>query len=148
VQQEYGGIIRHGAKLLFSYSAATVPKITIIVRKAYGGAYVAMASKDLGADAVAAWPTAEIAVMGAEAAVEVIFKRELADAKDKAAKRAELVTDLYRNTFSNPFVAAGRRMVDDVIEPAESRRFVAFALESLRNKREVRPDKKHGLIPL
>lgn len=147
VQQEYGGIIRHGAKLLFSYSAATVPKITIIVRKAYGGAYVAMASKDLGADAVAAWPTAEIAVMGAEAAAEVIFKREIADAADKAAKRAELVT-LYRETFSNPYVAAGRRMVDDVIEPAESRRFVAFALESLRNKREVRPDKKHGLIPL
>ncbi|MFO0860015.1 MAG: acyl-CoA carboxylase subunit beta [Phycisphaerales bacterium] len=147
VQQEYGGIIRHGAKMLFSYSAATVPKVTVIIRKAYGGAYVAMASKDLGADVVAAWPTAEIAVMGAEAAAEVIFKREIAEAPDKGAKRAELVK-LYRETFSNPFVAAGRRMVDDVIEPAETRRFVAFAFESLRNKRELRPDKKHGLIPL
>lgn len=147
VQQEYGGIIRHGAKLLFSYSAATVPKITIILRKAFGGAYVAMASKDLGTDAVAAWPTAEIAVMGAEAAVEVIFKRELAEAKDRAAKRAEL-TDLYRNTFSNPFVAAGRRMVDDIIAPGETRRYIARALEELQTKRELRPEKKHGLIPL
>jgi methylmalonyl-CoA carboxyltransferase large subunit len=147
VQQEYGGIIRHGAKLLFSYSAATVPKITVIVRKAYGGAYVAMASKDLGADAVAAWPTAEIAVMGAEGAAEVIFKREIDAATDKAAKRQELV-DLYRNTFSNPLVAAGRRMVDDIIEPSQTRAYIARALGVLSTKRELRPDKKHGLIPL
>lgn len=147
VQQEYGGIIRHGAKLLFSYSAATVPKITIIVRKAFGGAYVAMASKDLGADAVAAWPTAEIAVMGAEGAVEVIFKKEIADAPDKVGRRTELI-DLYRNTFSNPYVAAGRRMVDDVIDPADSRKYIAQALETLRTKRELRPEKKHGLMPL
>ncbi|MFN0138346.1 MAG: acyl-CoA carboxylase subunit beta, partial [Phycisphaerae bacterium] len=126
VQQEYGGIIRHGAKLLFSFSAATVPKITIVVRKAYGGAYVAMSSKDLGADVVAAWPTAEIAVMGAEAAAEVIFKREIAEAEDKAAKKAEL-TALYRDTFSNPYVAAARKMVDDIIEPAETKRYIAFA---------------------
>jgi methylmalonyl-CoA carboxyltransferase 12S subunit len=147
VQQEYGGIIRHGAKLLFSYSAATVPKITIVVRKAYGGAYVAMASKDLGADAVAAWPSAEIAVMGAEGAAEVIFKSEIAAATDKAAKRRELV-ELYRSTFSNPLLAAGRRMVDDVIEPAETRRFIASSLAVLATKRELRPEKKHGLIPL
>ncbi len=147
VKQEYGGIIRHGAKLLFSYSAATVPKITIVVRKAFGGAYVAMASKDLGADAVAAWPTAEIAVMGAEGAAEIIFRREIAEADDKAARRGELV-DLYRRTFASPFVAAGRRMVDDIIEPAETRRFIAHALSVLATKRELRPDKKHGLIPL
>ena len=147
VQQEYGGIIRHGAKLLFSYSACTVPKITVVLRKAYGGAYVAMASKELGADAVAAWPTAEIAVMGAEGAAEVIFKAEIAAADDKAAKRRELI-DLYRNTFSNPLVAAGRGMVDDVIEPAETRRFIAHALNVYATKRQSRPDKKHGLIPL
>ncbi|MCC6677910.1 MAG: acyl-CoA carboxylase subunit beta [Phycisphaerales bacterium] len=147
VQQEYGGIIRHGAKLLFSYSASTVPKITIVVRRAYGGAYVAMASKDLGADAVAAWPTAEIAVMGAEGAAEVIFKNEIAAAADKSAKRRELV-DLYRNTFSNPLVAAGRCMVDDVIEPSETRAFIAHALTVYTTKRELRPEKKHGLIPL
>ncbi len=147
VKQEYGGIIRHGAKLLFAYSAATVPKITVVVRKAYGGAYVAMASKDLGADACAAWPSAEIAVMGAEGAVEVIFKKEILEAQDKAAKRAELI-DLYRSTFSNPFVAAGRRMVDDIIEPAETRRYIAGALQQFRNKRELRPEKKHGLMPL
>ncbi|GMV25649.1 MAG: methylmalonyl-CoA carboxyltransferase [Phycisphaerae bacterium] len=147
VQQEYGGIIRHGAKLLFSYSAATVPKITIVVRKAFGGAYVAMSSKELGADAVAAWPTAEIAVMGAEGAAEVIFRNEIAAADDKAAKRRELV-DLYRGTFSNPLVAAGRCMVDDVIEPAETRRFIAHVLAVTATKREPRPEKKHGLIPL
>jgi methylmalonyl-CoA carboxyltransferase large subunit len=147
VQQEYGGIIRHGAKLLFSYSAATVPKITIVVRRAYGGAYVAMACKDLGTDAVAAWPSAEIAVMGAEGAAEVIFKGEIAAASDKGAKRAELVA-LYRDTFSNPMVAAGRRMVDDIIEPADTRAYIAGALDVLATKRELRPEKKHGLIPL
>ncbi|MDX2148370.1 MAG: acyl-CoA carboxylase subunit beta [Planctomycetota bacterium] len=147
VQQEYGGIIRHGAKLLFSYSAATVPKITVVIRKAYGGAYVAMASKELGADAVAAWPTAEIAVMGAEGAAEVIFKDQIASAPDKAAKRQELV-NLYRSTFSNPLVAAGRSMIDDVIEPADTKRFIAHALSVYATKRELRPEKKHGLIPL
>jgi methylmalonyl-CoA carboxyltransferase 12S subunit len=147
VQQEYGGIIRHGAKLLFSYSAATVPKITVVIRKAFGGAYVAMSSKGLGADAVAAWPTAEIAVMGAEGAAEVIFRSEIAAATDKPAKRKELV-ELYRNTFSNPLVAAGRCLVDDVIEPAETRRFIARSLQVFETKRELRPDKKHGLIPL
>ena len=147
VEQEYGGIIRHGAKLLFAYSAATVPKITIIIRKAYGGAYVAMCAKDLGADRCAAWPTAEIAVMGAEGAVDVVFRSEIEKAEDKAAKRAELV-ETYRNTFSTPYVAAGRKMVDDVIEPAETRRYIALALASLQMKRDVRPAKKHGLIPL
>lgn len=147
VEQEYGGIIRHGAKLLFAYSAATVPKVTIIVRKAYGGAYVAMCAKGLGADRCAAWPTAEIAVMGAEGAVDIVFRSEIADSDDKDAKRAELV-NLYRYTFSTPYVAAGRRMVDDVIEPAETRRYIALALASLRTKRDMRPAKKHGLIPL
>ncbi|GIW74986.1 MAG: methylmalonyl-CoA carboxyltransferase [Phycisphaerae bacterium] len=147
VQQEYGGIIRHGAKMLFSYSAATVPKITIIIRKAYGGAYLAMCGKDLGADRCAAWPSAEIAVMGAEGAVEVIFKREIEQAPVPTAKRQELI-DLYRKTFSNPFVAAGRGMVDDIIEPSETRKYLALALDQLRNKRDIRPAKKHGLIPL
>lgn len=147
VDQEYQGIIRHGAKLLFAYSAATVPKITVILRKAYGGAYVAMASKDLGTDAVAAWPSAEIAVMGAEGAVEVIFRKEILAAEDSDAKRAELI-ELYRTTFSNPYVAAGRRMVDDIIEPGDTRRFIAQALETYQSKRELRPEKKHGLIPL
>lgn len=147
VQQEYQGIIRHGAKLLFAYAAATVPKVTVVLRKAYGGAYVAMASKDLGTDAVAAWPTAEIAVMGAEGAVEVIFRNEIKGADDPAAKRAEL-TELYRKTFSSPFAAGARRMVDDIIDPADTRRFVARSLAYLRSKRELRPSKKHGLIPL
>jgi methylmalonyl-CoA carboxyltransferase large subunit len=147
VEQEYGGIIRHGAKLLFAYSAATVPKVTIIVRKAYGGAYVAMCAKGLGADRCAAWPTAEIAVMGADGAVEIVFRNELANAENQTAKRAQLVK-LYQDTFSNPFIAAGRRMVDDVIEPAETRRYIALALASLRTKRDLRPAKKHGLIPL
>ncbi len=147
VQQEYGGIIRHGAKMLFAYSAATVPKLTVIVRKAYGGAYIAMCSKDLGADRVFAWPTAEVAVMGAEGAVEVVFRNEISKAKDKKGKRQEMI-DLYRNTFSNPYVAGARRLVDDIIEPAETRKCLAVALESLHTKRELRPPKKHGLIPL
>jgi methylmalonyl-CoA carboxyltransferase large subunit len=146
-QQEYGGIIRHGAKMLFAYSAATVPKITVVLRKAYGGAYLAMCGKDLGADRVLAWPTAEIAVMGAEGAAEIVFRREIDAAPDKAAKRQELI-DLYRETFSTPFVAAGRRLVDAIIEPADTRSALAIALESLHTKRELRPPKKHGLIPL
>jgi len=147
VDQERGGIIRHGAKLLFAYSAATVPKITVVLRKAYGGAYIAMCCKDLGADRVVAWPTAEIAVMGAEGAAEIVFKREIDAAPDKAARRKELVDD-YRETFSNPYVAAGRRLVDDIIEPSETRKYLVDALESLHAKRELRPPKKHGLIPL
>jgi methylmalonyl-CoA carboxyltransferase large subunit len=147
VEQERGGIIRHGAKLLFAYSAATVPKITVVLRKAYGGAYIAMCSKGLGADRVIAWPTAEIAVMGAEGAAEIVFRREIDTAADKEARRQELVNE-YRDTFSNPYVAAGRRLVDDIIEPAETRKYLAEALESLHTKRELRPQKKHGLIPL
>jgi methylmalonyl-CoA carboxyltransferase large subunit len=147
VQQEYGGIIRHGAKMLFAYSAATVPKITVIVRKAYGGAYLAMCSKDLGADRTFAFPTAEVAVMGAEGAAEIVFRQEIAQAADKAAKRKELI-ELYRKTFATPYVAGARRLVDDIIEPAETRKCVAMALENLHTKRELRPAKKHGLIPL
>jgi methylmalonyl-CoA carboxyltransferase large subunit len=147
VQQEYGGIIRHGAKMLFAYSSATVPKLTIILRKAYGGAYLAMCGKDLGADRCVAWPTAEIAVMGAEGAAEIVFRKEIADAGNSAEKRKEMI-DNYREAFSNPFVAAGRRLVDDIIEPADTRRYIAQSLEFLLTKRELRPSKKHGLIPL
>jgi methylmalonyl-CoA carboxyltransferase large subunit len=146
-EQEYGGIIRHGAKMLFAYSAATVPKITVILRKCYGGAYLAMCGKDLGADRVFAWPTAEIAVMGAEGAAEIVFRKDIQEAKDKKAKRAELV-ERYREAFSNPYVAAGRRLVDAVIEPSQTRRHVSQALEYLQTKRELRPPKKHGLMPL
>ena len=147
VKQEYGGIIRHGAKLLFAYSSATVPKITVILRKAYGGAYVAMCSKDLGADRVFAWPTAEIAVMGAEGAAEIVFRKEIDEADKPDEKRRERIRE-YRETFSNPYVAAERRLVDAVIEPALTRRHIAQALEYLRTKREPRPHKKHGLSPL
>jgi methylmalonyl-CoA carboxyltransferase large subunit len=147
VQQEHGGIIRHGAKMLFAYSAATVPKVTVILRKAYGGAYLAMCGKDLGADRVFAWPTAEVAVMGAEGAAGIVFRKEIQDAPDKAAKRAEVIAR-YRDVFSNPYVAAGRRLVDAVIEPSLTRRYVARALEYLHTKRELRPAKKHGLMPL
>lgn len=147
VQQEYGGIIRNGAKLLFAYSAASVPKIQVILRKSYGGAHVAMCSKDLGADCCLAWPTAEVAVMGAEGAVEIVFRKEMQEAADPAAKRAELI-DKYRSAFASPFVAAGRRLVDDIIEPADTRRHLAQALEYLQTKRDHRPPKKHGLIPL
>jgi len=147
VQQEHDGIIRHGAKMLFAYSAATVPKITFVLRKAYGGAYLAMCSKDLGADRVFAWPTAEIAVMGAEGAAGIVFKKEIDAAEDKAAKRQELI-DRYREAFSNPYVAAGRRLVDDIIEPALTRKYLAQSLELLQTKRDLRPAKKHGLIPL
>ncbi|MFH1810258.1 MAG: carboxyl transferase domain-containing protein [Pseudomonadota bacterium] len=147
VKQEVGGIIRHGAKMLFAYGAATVPKVTIIVRKAYGGAYLAMCSRDMGADRVAAWPSAEIAVMGAEGAVQVLYSEELAGAADPAAERARRI-EAYRQLFTNPFVAASRGMVDDVIEPADTRSYIAAALRVLRAKRELRPHKKHGLIPL
>jgi methylmalonyl-CoA carboxyltransferase large subunit len=147
VEQEHGGIIRHGAKMLFAYSAATVPKITVILRKCYGGAYLAMCGKDLGADRVFAWPTAEVAVMGAEGAAEIVFRKEIQEAEDKAARRKELI-ERYREVFSNPYVAAGRRLVDAIIEPSLTRRHVALALEYLHTKRELRPAKKHGLMPL
>jgi methylmalonyl-CoA carboxyltransferase large subunit len=147
VQQEHGGIIRHGAKMLFAYSAATVPKVTVILRKCYGGAYLAMCGKDLGADRVFAWPTAEIAVMGAEGAADIVFRKEIQEAADKPAKRAELI-ESYRETFSNPYVAAGRRLVDAVIEPSTTRRHLAQVFEYLHTKRELRPPKKHGLMPL
>ena len=147
VAQEHGGIIRHGAKMLYAYSAASVPKITVVLRKAYGGAYIAMACKDLGADKVFAWPTAEIAVMGADGAAEIVFRKEIAAAEDPVAKRAELVEE-YRNTFSTPFMAASRGLVDDIIDPGETRGKIAAALELLQAKRLLRPAKKHGLGPV
>ncbi len=147
VQQEYGGIIRHGAKMLFAYGAATVPKITVVVRKAYGGAYLAMCARSMGADRVAAWPTAEIAVMGAEGAVGVLYRKEIGAAEDSKAALAGKI-DEYTEQFANPYVAAARGMVDDVIEPADTRQYIAMSLEILKSKREIRPEKKHGLIPL
>ncbi|GMV39053.1 MAG: methylmalonyl-CoA carboxyltransferase [Myxococcales bacterium] len=147
VQQEYGGIIRHGAKMLFAYGASTVPKLTVIVRKAYGGAYLAMCGRDMGADRVCAWPTAEIAVMGAEGAANILYRQEIEAAADPVETRRELVAR-YRDTFSTPYVAAARGLIDDVIEPAETRGWLIAALEILKAKRELRPQKKHGLIPL
>lgn len=147
VAQEHGGIIRHGAKMLYAYSSASVPKITVELRKSYGGAHLAMCSKDLGADRVFAWPTAEIAVMGADGAVNVVFRKEIEEAEDPAAKREELI-QLYKETFSTPFMAAARGLVDDIIDPAETRRHIADALEVLANKRVTRPYKKHGLGPV
>ena len=147
VQQEHGGIIRHGAKMLFAYSAATVPKITVILRKAYGGAFLAMCGKDLETDRVFAWPTAEIAVMGPQGAVNVIFRDEIARAEHPKEKRDELMAS-YQSTFATPYAAAARREVDDIIEPAETRRHLAMTLDILHTKREFRPMKKHGLIPL
>ena len=147
VAQERGGIIRHGAKMLFAYAAATVPKITLILRKAYGGAYLAMCSKDMGADMVFAWPTAEIAVMGADGAVNVLFGKEIKASPDPKARAAELVAQ-YRNKFAAPWQAAENDMITDVIEPAMSRSTVALALRNTLAKRETRPPKKHGNIPL
>ncbi len=145
--QERDGIIRHGAKMLFAYAAATVPKITVILRKAYGGAYLAMCSSDLGADLVYAWPTAEIAVMGADGAVPIIFSREIKASADPAATTAKLVQD-YREEFSSPYQAAKSALITDVITPAQSRAAVSLGLRTLLNKRETRPPKKHGNIPL
>ncbi|HSF85169.1 MAG TPA: acyl-CoA carboxylase subunit beta [Acidimicrobiia bacterium] len=147
VDQEHNGIIRHGAKLLYAYAEATVPKLTVITRKAYGGAYVVMNSRAVRADVVYAWPTAEIAVMGAQGAVNVIHRRELAAAEDPDARRQELITE-YEGRFNNPYLAAERGLVDDVIEPRETRPRLIRALEMLRNKREAMPPKKHGNIPL
>ena len=148
-QQEYGGIIKHGAKLLFAFAEATVPKITVITRKAYGGAYCVMASKHIRTDANFAWPTAEIAVMGPEGAVDIVYKRELsaAPASERAKLREEKVAE-FRTRFANPFVAAERGYLDAVIEPAETRLRIITALRALENKRDVNPKKKHGNIPL
>ncbi|MFN8234474.1 MAG: acyl-CoA carboxylase subunit beta [Actinomycetota bacterium] len=146
-EQEYGGIIRHGAKLLYAFAEATVPRLTVITRKAYGGAYVVMNSKHLRADVSFAWPTAEIAVMGAEGAVNVVFRREIEKAADPAAKRAELIED-YRRRFSTPYAAAERGFIDDVIEPAQTRPRLIQAMRVLSTKREQIPARKHGNIPL
>ncbi|MFA6308172.1 MAG: carboxyl transferase domain-containing protein [Clostridia bacterium] len=147
VDQEHGGIIRHGAKLLYAFSEATVPKINVIIRKAYGGAYIAMNSKHLGADMVFAWPSAEIAVMGAEGAANIVFRKEIAASEDPAAVRQQKINE-YREKFSNPYIAAARGFVDDVIEPVETRMKIINSLNMLINKRENRQPKKHGNIPL
>ncbi len=145
-EQEWGGIIRHGAKLLWCYSEATVPKLLVIVRKDYGGAYIAMSSKHLGADMAFAWPTAEIAVMGAEGAANIIHRREIKEADDSTAKRKEKIEE-YRAVFSNPYIAANRGYIDDIIVPSETRPRLIEALEILAGKRQTLPPKKHGNIP-
>ena len=145
--QEHGGVIRHGAKLLYAYCEATVPKITVITRKAYGGAYDVMSSKHIRGDLNLAWPTAELAVMGPEGAVKIIFRKELAEAPDPERRKAELVAE-YRERFANPYVAASRGYLDDVIEPHDTRPRIINALEMLSNKRDANPGKKHGNIPL
>ncbi len=145
--QEHGGIIRHGAKLLFAYCEATVPKLTVVTRKAYGGAYDVMSSKHIRGDVNFAWPMAEIAVMGPEGAVNIIFRKELAQSEDIDLRRAELVSD-YREKFANPYIAASRGFIDDVIEPRETRPRLVNALEMVANKRDANPAKKHGCIPL
>jgi acetyl-CoA carboxylase carboxyltransferase component len=147
VEQEHSGIIRHGAKLLYAYSEATVPLINVIVRKAYGGAYIAMSSKHLGADAVFAWPTSEIAVMGPDGAANIIFKKDIAASDNPIAMRQEKIEE-YRNKFANPYEAARRGYVDDVIEPDSTRPRIIAALEMLAGKRDSRPSKKHGNIPV
>ena len=147
VGQEHGGVIRHGAKLLYAYSEATVPKLTVIVRKAYGGAYIAMCSKHLGADQVFAWPSAEIAVMGPDGAANIIFKKEIEEASDPAAARKEKIEE-YKRSFANPYKAAARGYVDDVIEPAVTRSRLLAALALLSGKRETRPSRKHGNFPV
>ena len=145
--QESGGIIRHGAKLLYAYCEATVPKLTVITRKAYGGAYDVMSSQHIRGDLNLAWPTAEIAVMGPEGAIDIIFRKELMEAEDAEARRRELV-EAYRAQFANPYIAAGRGYIDDVIEPRETRPRLIAALELLQTKRQTNPKRKHGNIPL
>ncbi len=146
--QEYGGIIKHGAKLLFAFAEATVPKITVVTRKAYGGAYCVMASKHLRTDVNLAYPTGEIAVMGPEGAVNILYKKELANAGEKEAELRKNLVDEYRKKFSNPYIAAEKGYIDMVIEPAETRKWISRALKQLRNKRDRLPPKKHGNIPL
>jgi len=145
--QEYGGIIRHGAKLLYAYCEATVPRIQVITRKAYGGAYVVMNSKSIGCDLAFAWPSAELAVMGPSGAVEIVYRREIAAAEDPVAHKAELIDD-YAEQYANPYVAAERGYVDDVIDPSETRAVLTRSLEMLRTKREELPKRKHGNVPL
>ena len=146
-QQEYGGIIRHGAKLLFAFAEATVPKVTVITRKAYGGAYCVMASKHIRTDMNFAWPTAEIAVTGPDAAVNILYKRELDKAADPQAARAARIAE-FREKFANPYVAAERGFVDEVIHPRQTRPKLIAALNALETKRDKNPPKKHGNIPL
>src|SRR5580698_3237352 len=145
--QEWGGIIRHGAKLLYAFAEATVPRIQIITRKAYGGAYVVMNSKSIGADLAFAWPSAELAVMGPNGAVEIVYRRELAEAADPVARRAELVEE-YTERYANPYIAAERGYIDDVIDPADTRRVICRSLDILASKREELPKRKHGNVPL
>ncbi len=147
VEEERGGIIRHGAKMLHAYASATVPKITVVLRKSYGGSHLAMCSQELGADVVFAWPTAEIAVMGAEAAVNLLYRKELKEAEDPKALKEKLVQE-YREKFASPYVAAANGYVTDVIEPANTRMAVSLALRKTLGKRELRPSKKHGNMPL
>ncbi|HOB55011.1 MAG TPA: carboxyl transferase domain-containing protein, partial [Defluviitoga tunisiensis] len=147
VNQEHGGIIRHGAKLLYAYSEATVPLITVILRKAYGGAYIAMGSQHLGADFVFAWPTAEIAVMGPEGAANIIFAKEIESSENPEDTRQKCIQE-YKERFSNPYEAASRGYIEDVIEPKETREKLIKALSASFSKVESRPSKKHGNIPL
>jgi acetyl-CoA carboxylase carboxyltransferase component len=147
VEQEHNGIIRHGAKMIYAYAEATVPKLTIVLRKAYGGAYIVMSSKHLGGDLNLAWPNAEIAGMGPDGAVSIVFRKEIEAAEDPAAMRQQK-TQQYREELANPFVAASRGYLDDVIPPQESRARLIAALESLREKRQPTPPRKHGNIPL
>lgn len=147
IEQERGGIIRHGAKMLFAYASATVPKLTVILRKAYGGSYLAMCSQELGADIVYAWPSAEIAVMGAEGAINILYRKEMGEAVDKKAKATELIEE-YRDNFASPYLSASRGYITDVIEPSQTRSMLALSLRKMLNKRELRPLKKHGNIPL
>ncbi len=147
ISQEHGGIIKHGAKLLYAFAEATVPKVTVITRKAYGGAYCVMGSKHIRTDINFAWPSAEIAVMGPEGAVDILYRRELAEASDNASARSARVTEL-ESKFSNPYVAAERGFIDEVIEPAQTRPKLIRALALLEDKRDTNPPKKHGNIPL
>jgi acetyl-CoA carboxylase carboxyltransferase component len=145
--QEWAGIISHGAKLLHAYAEATVPKLTVVTRKDYGGAYIGMCSKYLGADYVMAWPSAEIAVMGAEGACNIIYRREISSAEDPAAKRAELVAS-YEDQFNNPYFAAGMGIIEEIIAPRDTRKRVVALLDAMKDKTEVRLPKKHNNIPL
>jgi propionyl-CoA carboxylase beta chain len=145
--QEHGGIIRHGAKIVYAFSEATVPKLTVVTRKGYGGAYIVMGSKHIHSDQVFAWPSAEIAVMGADGAVNILFRKEISAAADPAAERARLVKE-FREKFSNPYRAAASGYVDDVILPSETRPRLIAALELLRDKQSKLPAKKHGSMPL
>ena len=147
IEQEYGGVIRHGAKMLFAYAASTVPKITIITRKAYGGAYLAMSAKSMGTDRVAAWPTAEIAVMGAQGAANIIFRKEILKSKNPEETKQKRIEE-YQNEFSTPYIAASRGLIDSIIEPKDTRRYIALSLDILKSKSDIRPPKKHGLIPM